>query len=122
MPMLFETLLRAADASVRKDWDDFAACYHEEVDAWAPTYEVKGRSALVETIKQQNGADGIELDMVLIAETESTVVAEWTWSLPHPSGTGRAFNHGLSYYGFRDGKIAKVRQYFDTAAFLRQFE
>ncbi len=122
MGLLFETLLRAADASVRKDWEDFAACYHEEVDAWAPTYEVKGRSALVETIKQQNGSDGIELEMVLIAETESTVVAEWTWSLPQPSGTGRASNYGLSYYVFRDGQIAKVRQYFDTASFLQQFE
>lgn len=122
MGSLFGTLLRAADASVRKDWETFASCYDESVDAWAPTYDVRGRSALVETIRRQNELDGIELDMVLIAETESTVIAEWIWSLPHPSGPGRACNYGLSYYVFRDEKIVKVRQYFDTASFFKRLE
>lgn len=122
MGSLFDTLLTAADASTRKDWETFASCYHADVDAWAPTYDVQGRDELVATIQQQNVVDGVELDMTLIVETDDTVVAEWVWSIPNPSTGDRARNYGLSYYGFEDGQIIKVRQYFDTASFLRQFE
>ena len=122
MGSLFETLLTAAEASTRKDWDTFAGCYHPNVNAWAPTYHVQGRDELVATIQQQNTIDGIQLDMTLIAETDDTVVAEWVWSIPNPASGDRARNFGLSYYGFEDGQIIKVRQYFDTASFLSQFE
>jgi ketosteroid isomerase-like protein len=122
MGSLFDTLLTAADASTRKDWETFASCYHEDVDAWAPTYDVQGRDELVATIRQQNVVDGVELDMTLIVETDDTVVAEWVWSIPTSATGDRARNYGLSYYGFKDGQIVKVRQYFDTASFLRQFE
>ncbi|MEQ8842757.1 MAG: nuclear transport factor 2 family protein [Acidimicrobiales bacterium] len=121
MGVLFDVLCRAADASTEKNWDEFAACYHEDVDAWAPTYTVHGRGELLRTIRQQNDpVDGIRLDMKLVVEAESTVVAEWVWSIPHPSGEGRASNHGLSYYVFDDGVIRTVRQYFDTASFLAE--
>ncbi len=122
MGSLFDTLLVAADASTRNDWETFASCYHPDVDAWAPTYDLQGRDELVAAIQQQNGVDGVQLDMTLIAETDETVVAEWVWSIPNSVTGDRARNFGLSYYGFEDGQIIKVRQYFDTASFLRQFE
>lgn len=122
MGSLFDTVQTAANASTQKDWQTFATCYHSDVDAWAPTYNVQDREQLVATIQQQNVVDGVELDMTLIAETGDTVVAEWVWSIPNPVTGERARNFGLSYYGFEDGQIIKVRQYFDTASFLRQFE
>jgi ketosteroid isomerase-like protein len=63
---------------------------------------------------------GSDLDGVAVEI--DTVVAEWVWSIPNPASGDRARNFGLSYYGFEDGRIIKVRQYFDTASFLSQFE
>ena len=89
----------------------------------APTYDVRGVDAIIEAGKAQNGPFAeIRQEQRLIAETDDTVVSEWTWSVPHPDGGDRWFIlHGLSYFVFQDGRVAKIRQYFDVAGFLAVF-
>jgi hypothetical protein len=86
-------------------------------------YDVKGRDAWLEAVKAQNGPFEVRQELSLIAETENTVVAEWTWSIPHTDGSGRWVTlPGLSYFVFDEGRIAKLRQYCDLAAFLAEFQ
>jgi ketosteroid isomerase-like protein len=117
-------IMQAADAASRgKDWDALASLHTEDVTSWTPTYEVVGRDALMGEAKAQNGPlEDIRTESTLVAETEDTVVAEWTWSIPHPSGVGRASLRGLSYLVFEGDRIRKTRQYWDPTEFMRQLE
>ncbi len=79
---------------------------------------------MVEVIQAQNGPfDDIRQEVTLVAETQDTVVTEWTWSIPHPSGIGRIHLRGLSYVIFNgDGRMQTLRQYWDNAGIMQQFE
>ena len=116
--------MAAGEAARTKDWDAWEKFHAEDITAWAPTYEVAGRAALLEEGKKQNAplGDDIRQEAVLVAETDDTVVLEYTWSMPHPSGIGRATLKGLMYSVFRDDLIVKVVQYWDSVAFMAQLE
>jgi ketosteroid isomerase-like protein len=106
-----------ARASVEGRWDDFASCLAEGVQAWSPSYDVSGSEAFVEAIRAQNeGLDDIQIDLRPVAESERAVAFEWTWSIPHPSGTGRAVFAGMSAYEFDGGLVSGIRQYWDNAS------
>ena len=123
MGQLFDILKKAADAVLREDWDEYAMYYSADVIAWSPSYDLHDRQALVDSIKAQNGPfDDVRQEMTLIAETDSTVVVEWEWSIPHPNDVERrAALPGLSYFTFEAGRIVKLRQYWDMAGFMSQF-
>src|SRR5262245_14044908 len=89
MGELFDRLERAANAALQEDWDGFLEVYADDVEAWSPGYDVRGRDAWLQAIKAQNGPFEVRQELWLIAETENTVVIEWTWSIPHPDGSGR---------------------------------
>ena len=123
MGRLFDITNEAADAGRRKDWDALASYYAEDVTAWAPTYEVTGRAAFIEVGKAQNDQlQDIRYEATLVVETEDTVVVEWIWSIPHPSGTGRASLKGLSYNIFDGDRMKTVHQYWDSTSFMQQLE
>ena len=110
-------------ASLEGRWDDFASCLAEEVTAWSPSYDLQGRSAFVEAIQAQNAAfDGIQIDNRLVAESDRAVAFEWTWSIQHPSGSGRAALNGMSALEVTDGAISSIRQYWDNASFGQALE
>jgi ketosteroid isomerase-like protein len=124
MGELFDIFQKIGSATLAQDWDALGSHFADDVEAWSPSYDLRGRDAFVEAIKAQNGlfAD-IRQDIKLVAETEDTVVGEWVWSIPHPSDVERrAELPGLSYYVFQGGKVVKLRQYWDVASFMAQFE
>ena len=117
---LVEAMTRA---SAEGRWDDFASCLADDVRAWSPSYDLYGRSAFVEAIQAQNGAfDDIQVDNRLVAESDRAVAFEWTWSIPHPSGSGRAALNGMSAYEVTGGAISSIRQYWDNASFGQALE
>lgn len=108
---------RMATAGLEGRWEDFTACVTEDVTAWSPSYDVQGRDAWVATIQAQNEPfDDIRQDLEVVAETDSVVVIEWRFSVPHPAGEGRFELRGLSVFECEGGLIARIRQYFDTGA------
>jgi ketosteroid isomerase-like protein len=123
MGRLFDIAMAAGEAGRTKDWETLAGYYAADVEAWTPTYEVTGRDALVDQGRAQNdGLDDIRQEGTLVAETGDTVVIEWTWSMPHPSGVGRATLRGMSYTVFDGDQITKVHQYWDNLGFMAQLE
>jgi ketosteroid isomerase-like protein len=120
---LYEIAQVADVASRSKDWDTLESLHTEDVTLWTPSYEAVGREAVMEAAKAQNGPlEDIRTESTLVAETEDTVVVEWTWSVPHPTGVGRISLRGLTYVVFDHDRIRKTRQYFDPTEFMRQLE
>lgn len=114
----FELVQRMSKASVEGQWENFAAAFTEDVRAWSPMYDLKGRDAFVATIRTQNAPfTDIETAVTLVCETNDVVVTESTWSIPHPSGVGRAVLPAMSAHWLRDGLICEIRQYWDNAGF-----
>ena len=122
MGRLFDIVEAAGEAATTGNWDALADHYTEDVVAWSPTYDLVGRAAMVEVLQAQNGGLDVRQELYLIAETDDTVVVEWSWSIPHPSGVGRVSSGGLSYFVLEDDRIARLRQYWDNLAIMGQLE
>jgi steroid delta-isomerase-like uncharacterized protein len=121
MGRLYDITLKHAEAGRSKDWDALVEFYAEDVMCWAPSYEITGRDALVEAVKAQNEPlEDIGYESTLVTETEDTVVVEWIWSIPHPSGVGRARVQGLSCFIFDGDRIQTLRQYWDGDTFMQE--
>ena len=95
----------------------------EDVEAWLPTYDVRGRDAFVDAIRSQNAPYEIRVENRPIAETNDTLVFEWTWSTPHPDDRERwVALRGLSYFVFEGTRISRLHRYWDMPGFLAGFE
>jgi ketosteroid isomerase-like protein len=122
MGRLFEIVEAVGEAATTGDWDALADHYAEDVVAWSPTYDLVGRAAMVEVLQAQNGGVDVRQELSLVAETDDTVVFQWSWSIPHPSGVGRVSLEGLSYFTFEGDRIARLRQYWDNLGIMGQLE
>jgi ketosteroid isomerase-like protein len=108
-------------ASIEKRWDDFGTFVTDDVTAWSPSYDVAGRAAWVDTIRQQNEPlEDIRVDQKVLSEADSLVVTEWVWSCRDASGTGRFALHGISAWEFEAGLVSGIRQYWDTGEIAQQ--
>jgi len=114
-----DLVLAMNTASAERRWEEFEACFTADLRAWSPAYELEGREAFSAAIRQQNEAfDDIRIDTRVVTEQASTVVTEWDWSVPHPSGQGRVVLRGASIHEFREGRICCIRQYWDNTGFV----
>lgn len=116
----------------RQDGDALASLYHEDAVYTSPKGVVEGKDAIhaafleifdrtpnLHTATVTLLGDGDEVALEMIA-TGTTVK-------PHPLLPGskagvQIENHGVHWFGFRDGKIIKDRAYFDLASMFKKPE
>ena len=112
MGKLYELVDRMADTTARSDWDEMTTFLADDLDTCSPNYDVSSRDAFIETIKAQNAGGEVQIHNTLVAETDTTVVLEWNWSISIPDAEDPMRVHGLSYFVVDDNKITKIRQYW----------
>jgi steroid delta-isomerase-like uncharacterized protein len=129
----FDRLDQSAKLAEQHRYDELREFYRSDVRGWSPSYDFEGIDSWLALLAKQNDPfSEIETRQSLVAETEETVVTEWTWAATHtgtiegdgfelPATGKRISMKGLSVFEFSDGKIASFRQYWDNADVMAQF-
>jgi steroid delta-isomerase-like uncharacterized protein len=129
----YDTSVELAMLSEQHRYDELRPHYLADVRGWSPSYDFEGIESWLDLLAKQNDPfSEIETSLHLVAETDDTVVTEWTWAGTHtgtieadgfelPATGKRISMKGLSVFEFTDGKVASFRQYWDNAAVMAQF-
>lgn len=91
---------------------------------------VRGKEAIKQLLRSAfTWAPDFRVTMKSFVITENSAATEWvsegiqTGPIGNLPASGNSFRlRGASILGFRDGKIAKVTDYYDMASFLRQLD
>jgi steroid delta-isomerase-like uncharacterized protein len=129
----FDTLTTVGLLAGEHRYDEVRHFYRPDVRGWSPSYEFEGVDAWVDLLRAQNDPfSDIVTEQQLVAETDTSVVTEWTWTATHTGAidaggfelpaTGKCVTlRGMAVFEFADDKVAGFRQYWDSAGFAAQF-
>ena len=117
----------------KRDWLGVASLYARDAIYSTPNFRHDGRAAIRAFCENVGSAvSDINIETSLVIEEGDTVVAEWMSRLTHTgsltmadgteiTATGKMVEHpGVTISQVRDGKFASMREYFDSALWMRQ--
>jgi uncharacterized protein (TIGR02246 family) len=122
-----------------EDWTGFVSLFTSDAVYAGPNLRYEGREAIEAHFDEVGKAIAdVHYETSLVVEDGDSVIAEWTWRstqtgqvptalLVHASDdTEIALTHGainiagVSVCKIREGKLASMRDYYDTAEMMRQ--
>jgi ketosteroid isomerase-like protein len=109
---------RRRDAWLREDLDAYLACWAQDMTFVSPVHQepVRGRDAYATLIRASAAAvRPLRFDVAHLAVRDDVVLAEWEIEAEHRASGARLRWRGMSVAGYRDGRIAWWREYWNPA-------
>jgi ketosteroid isomerase-like protein len=121
MPTIAEAealFTRRRDAWLREDLDGYLDCWADDVTFESPVHRppIRGRAAYADVVRSSAAAvRPVRFDVLHLAVAGAVVLAEWEIEAAHRGSGARLCWRGMSAAGYRDGRIAWWREYWNPA-------
>jgi len=109
---------RRRDAWLREDLEAYLDCWTDDMTFESPVHRppICGREAYASLIRASAAAvRPVRFDVQNLAVADDVVLAEWEIEAEHRASGGRLRWRGMSAAGYRDGRIAWWREYWNPA-------
>ena len=109
---------RRREAWLREDLDGYLDCWTDDLRFESPVHRepVRGREAYAALIRASAAAvRPLRFDVAHLAVRDDVVLAEWEIEAEHRTTGARLRWRGMSAAGYRDGRIAWWREYWNPA-------
>jgi ketosteroid isomerase-like protein len=110
---------RRREAWLREDLDGYLDCWTDDTIFESPVHRepIRGREAYAALVRASaSTVRPLRFDVAHLAVRGDVVLAEWEIEAEHRASGARLRWRGMSVAGYRDGRIAWWREYWNPAA------